>query len=90
MQMLITSLKLIQIMIISVYLLCVGDLSLIISDQEDESNGKLTARYWHYNMWYYSIIAYEERLTSFSMISLLVRQSEGVCWHLYGFKIDCI
>ena len=44
---------------------------------ENFSNGKLNTRYWLHNIGYYCKIGFEERLSSFSMISLLVR-------HLWG------
>ena len=51
MQRLITSLRLIDTKHDnSIYLLYVGGLSLIINDQENSSNAKLTARYWLLNI----------------------------------------
>ena len=74
MQRLISSL--IQNVIISSFLLCVGGLSQNTSDQENESIWKILAienRLPDIGIGYYYTIAFEERLSIFGMISLLAR-----------------
>ena len=77
------------------FIVCVGSISLIINDQEDESIWRILAmemdcqtlalRHWVL----FHTIAFEERLSSFSMIYFASKEilRKGIGQHLYGFEM---